>query len=145
MFKRIKIFIIIIVICNFCGTVFSKENFFEEAKKLYDESKYTESEFLFQRNIVFNPKDSKSYLYLAKIYKEKKNDQEEKKNLDTALLIDSKNEEALYMLIELNLKNSDFSTAKELLNRFSLICLNLCNNEKKIKERIKVFEASNDS
>ena len=27
-----------------------------------------DAKFMFERGIVFNPKDSKSYLYLAKIY-----------------------------------------------------------------------------
>ena len=40
---------------------------------LFDEEKYEESKFLFQRNIVYNPKDSKSYFYLAKIFKKEDN------------------------------------------------------------------------
>ena len=36
-----------------------------------------ESKFLFQRNIVFNPKHAKSYLYLAKIYNSEENEKEE--------------------------------------------------------------------
>ena len=57
----------------------AKENFFQEAKDLFDKGKIEESKFLFQRNIVFNPKDSKSYLYLAKIFKLKKMNSKKKK------------------------------------------------------------------
>ena len=123
----------------------SKTNFFEEAKKLYISKKYDKSKFLLEKNIVYNPKHYKSYLYLAKIYREKKNDEEEKKNLDTTLLIDSKNEEALYMLIEFNLKKSNFSKVNKLMERFSLICLTLCDSKKKIQEKLKAFEQSNES
>ena len=35
----------------------SKENFFNEAKNLFDNGRIEETKFLFQRNIVFNPKD----------------------------------------------------------------------------------------
>ena len=59
----------------------AKENFFEEAKTNYDNKKIEVSKFLFQRNIVFNPKDAKSYLYLAKIYNYEENENEEIKNL----------------------------------------------------------------
>ena len=61
----------------FCVLLFSlffsiesiaKENFYAEAKNKFDKKKLEDSKFLFQRNIVFNPKDAKSYLYLAKIY-----------------------------------------------------------------------------
>ena len=74
----------------------TKENdFFEEAKKLYDKGKFEESKFLFQRNIVYNPKHSKSYLYLAKIYKKEENKMEEEKNINTTLLLEPRNEEAM--------------------------------------------------
>ena len=37
----------------------AENNFFEKGKNKYDEQKYEESKFLFQRSIVFNPKGSK--------------------------------------------------------------------------------------
>ena len=37
--------------------------------------------FLFQRNIVYNPKHAKSYLYLAKIYKKEEDKSEEEKKI----------------------------------------------------------------
>ena len=69
-----------------------KENFFNEAKNLFDNGKIEESKFLFQRNIVFNPKDAKSYLYLAKIYESEENEIEEEKNINTTLLLEPDNE-----------------------------------------------------
>ena len=79
MLKITKFLIIIFIFLNF--KVFAKENFFQEAKALFDEGKIEESKFLFQRNIVFNPKDSKSYLYLAKIFETEENEVEEEKNI----------------------------------------------------------------
>ena len=67
MTKALKYVLIIFFLLN--SHSFAKEDFFAEAKNLFDSGKYEESKFLLQRNIVFNPKDSKSYLYLAKIYK----------------------------------------------------------------------------
>ena len=52
-----------------------------EGKIKYKEKKYEESKFLFQRSIVFNPKDQDSYLYLAKIYKFEENKKKRKKIL----------------------------------------------------------------
>ena len=141
-FIKISYFILALIITSNAN---SNTVFFEEAKKLYINKKYEKSKFLLEKNIVYNPKHYKSYLYLAKIYREKENDEEEKKNLDTTLLIDSKNEEALYMLIELNLKKSNFSQVNKLMERFSLICSTLCSNKKKIQEKIKAFEQSNES
>ena len=145
MFKKIKIFIIILILSNYCEILFSKETFFEEAKKLYDANKLTKSKFLFQRNIVFNPKDSKSYLYLAKIYESENDDEEVEKNLNSTLLLQPDNEEALFMKINIELKKSNFSLVKKLTKDFEVICSKLCKKTKSIKESLKNIEAKNDS
>ena len=93
----------------------TEENFFEEAKNKYDEKKLEDSKFLFQRNIVFNPKDAESYLYLAKIFKSEKKEEEELKNLKTTLLLEPDNEEAIYMLIDIEIEKSNFSEVKNLI------------------------------
>ena len=104
-----------------------------------------DSKFLFQRNIVFNPKDAKSYLYLAKIYNFEKNEREELKNLKTTLLLDPDNEEAMYMLISIELEKSNFFEVKNLTKKFNVICLTLCEKVKSINERLENIEVKNES
>ena len=123
----------------------TKENFFEKAKNKYDEKEMEDSKFLFQRNIVFNPKDAKSYLYLAKIYNFEKNEREELKNLKTTLLLDPDNEEAMYMLIDIELEKSNFSEVRNLTKKFNVICSTLCEKVKSINERLENIEAKNES
>ena len=123
----------------------SKEDFFNEAKSLFDKGKIEESKFLFQRNIVFNPKHSKSYLYLAKIYETEENEGEEIKNINTTLLLEPDNEEAMYMLIDIELKRSNFSKAIELNKNFKIICSSLCEKTSSIKERLKNFQEKDES
>ena len=123
----------------------ASENFFEQAKNLYDKKKYEDSKFLFQRNIVFNPKDAKSYLYLAKIFKFEKNRIEEEKNLNTTLLLHSDNEEAIYMLIDIELERSNFSKVKQLKKDFELVCSTLCNKISLIDEKLKNIDTKNES
>ena len=123
----------------------SKENYFNEAKKLYENKKYEESKFLFQKNIVFNPKDSKSYYYLAKIFEIEENENEIEKNLNTALLLKPNDEKAMYMLIDIKLKRSNFSKVKELSDNFKIICSSLCEKMESINERLKDFQEKNES
>ena len=122
-----------------------KENFFEKAKNKYDEKEMEDSKFLFQRNIVFNPKDAKSYLYLAKIYNFEKNEIEELKNLKTTLLLEPDNEEAMYMLIDIELEKSNFSEVRDLTKNFNVICSTLCEKIKSINERLEDIEVKNES
>ena len=116
----------VIVAVFFISNNSLSENFFSEAKQEFDEKNYEDSKFLFQRNIVFNPKDAESYLFLAKIYKNEENEKEEIKNLNTTLLLDPKNEEAMHLLINYELKKSNYSKVKELKENLSSICKNIC-------------------
>ena len=145
MLKYLYLILFAIIITNLNNVSTAKENFFNEAKNMYDEKKLEESKFLFQRNIVFNPKDAQSYLYLAKIYNSEENEREEIKNLKTALLLDPKNEEALYMLIEIEIEKSNFSEVKDLTKKFEIICSTLCNKTESINERLENIEAKNES
>jgi len=132
--------ILIIFLFLSSNSVASNKNIFEDAKIYFEKKDYSQSKFLFQKFLVFNPKDYLSYLYLAKIFKEENNENETEKNLNTTLLLNPKNEEALFMLIELQLERSNFSKAKELNEKFLLICSKLCNNKSIIAEKIKNLE-----
>ena len=145
MTKMIKIISIFFIVLNFSNSTFAEGSFFEEGKIRFNEKKYEESKFLFQRSIVFKPKNAHSYLYLAKIYNSEDNKKEEEKNINTVLLLEPKNEEAIYMLIEIELKKSNYSKVKELAENFSEICSTLCDKKTLILESLKNLEPKNES
>tara|TARA_B110000114_G_scaffold73651_1_gene78029 strand:- start:433 stop:870 length:438 start_codon:yes stop_codon:yes gene_type:complete len=145
MIKMIKLIPILFILLNLTNSVLAEDTFFEKGKTKYNKKKYEESKFLFQRSIVFNPKDQNSYLYLAKIYNHEDNKKEEQKNINTVLLLDPKNEEANYLLMEVELKNSNYSKVKELAENFSKICDKLCDKKTSILESLKNLEPKNES
>ena len=143
--KKFKFILAIFLLFNLSNILFAENNFFDKGKQKYNQKKYEDSKFLFQRSIVFNPKDTNSYLYLAKIYNFEENKKEEEKNINTVLLLDPKNEEATYMLIEIELKKSNYSKVKKLSENFSKICKKLCNKESSILDSLKNLEPKNES
>jgi len=145
MIKITKLASIFIIFVTLISSVLAENIFFEEGKTKYEEKKYEESKFLFQRSIVFNPKDQDSYLYLAKIYKFEENKREEEKNINTVLLLDPKNEEANYLLMEIELKKSNYSKVKELVENFTKICNKLCEKKTLILESLENLEPKNES
>ena len=145
MIKIIKLISIFIISINLINYALAESTFFEEGKSKYKEKKYEESKFLFQRSIVFNPKNHVSYLYLAKIYKFEENKKEEQKNINTVLLLDPKNEEANYLLMEIELKNSNYTKVKELAENFSKICKKLCEKKILILKSLENLEPKNES
>ena len=128
---------IIITLCIFSSQGVCFENkFFEEGKTLFLNKKLAEAKIKFEKDIVFNPKNKNSYLYLAKIYNKKEKILLEKYNLDTVILLDPKNEEATYYLALLNIKNSNFSEAKKNIYKLSTVCSNFCSKEKELMDKL---------
>ena len=145
MMKFLKLLIWVIFIINLYKISFSNENFYDEGVKLFKSTKYEEAKFLFERNIVIDPKHSNSYLYLAKIYNQINDQKKEEKNLETTLLIDPANEEAILMLMEIGIKKSNYSKVKELSEKFTKICKNLCKKNEQILKDLKNLEPKNES
>ena len=130
------IFISLILSINHNATVSAKNLYFDDGKKLFDKKKYKDSKFYFEKDIVFNPKSEISYLYLAKIFKEEDNTSLEENNLNTVLLLNPKNEEAIYLLTLLNIKNSNFSKAKELIDILNSVCKKMCSSRLELQTKL---------
>ena len=143
--KLFKITFFFWLIINFSNIAIGNENFFNEGLKLYNEKKYEEARFMFERSIVFDPKDSNSYLFLAKIYNHEENKQKEEKNLEATLLIEPSNEEAILMIMKIALEKSNYSKVKELSKKFVKVCKKLCNENKDILETLDNIEPKNES
>tara|TARA_Y100000591_G_scaffold290577_1_gene276494 strand:- start:242 stop:664 length:423 start_codon:yes stop_codon:yes gene_type:complete len=113
----------------------AKSDYFNEGINLYKKEKFKEAQFKFEQEIVFNPKSELSYLYLSKIFNKLDKKDLEEQNLNTVMLLNPKNEEAIYNLAKLKLASSDYKKSKDLNNRLSSICNKFCkkNNELKIE------------
>ena len=115
----------------------SENKYLNDGIKLFDKKNYEESKIRFEKDIVFNPKSETSYLYLAKIFKEKKEQSLQENNLNTVLLLNPKNEEAVYLLALLNIEKSNFSKSKELIKNLNLLCNNFCNKIKELENKLE--------
>ena len=143
--KFFKLLCFVYVIITSSTLVYTSENFFDEAVIMYQNEKYEEAQFMFERNIVYNPKDAKTYLYLAKIYNYEENQRQEENNLETVLLIEPDNEEALLMLMKIALKKSNYSKVKDLSQTFIKVCNKLCNENDQIQDTLKNLDPKNES
>jgi|TARA_B100000795_G_scaffold188011_1_gene143018 tetratricopeptide (TPR) repeat protein len=121
---------------------YAKNLYFEDGKKLFDKKKYKKSKFYFEKDIVFNPKSENSYLYLAKIFKEEEKDNLEENNLDTVLLLNPKNEEAIYLLALLNIKKSNFKKTEELILTLSSVCEKMCSKKSELQVKLNSSQKS---
>ena len=133
-FFLIKIFVIYLFLIS--NGITKQTNYFDKGIELFKKKEFDKSKILFERDIVFNPKSEKSYLYLAKIFNKNKNDKEEEINLNNVLLLNPQNDEAIYMLTLLKIKQSDYNQAKELIDKFILVCKSFCSKKKEIQDKL---------
>ena len=129
---------------NISNISFGSENFFNKGLKFFNEKKYEDARFMFEKSIVFNPKDSNSYLYLAKIYNIEEDQKKEEKNLETTLLIQPDNEEAILMSMKIALEKSNYLRVKDLSKTFTKVCKKLCDENKEILESLSNLEPKNN-
>ena len=128
---------IVFIFFIFSGNLIAKSDFFREGVILFNEKKFEEAKFKFEQDIVFNPKSELSYLYLSKIFNKQENKNLEEQNLNTVILLNPKNEEALYSLAKLKLDTSDYKKSKELNDKLINLCSNYCDQSKKLKSEIE--------
>ena len=141
-FLLVKIFIFYLFLISYVET--KETNYLDEGIILFKKKEFEKSKIFFEKDLVFDPKSEKSYLYLAKIFNKKDNDDEQEINLNNVLLLNPQNEEAIYMLTLLKIKQSDYDQARELINKFILVCKSFCSKEHEIHEKLKKLTPENE-
>ena len=134
---KIKLIFISIVLSLLPNFMLASADFFGEGLILFKKNELNKAKFKFEQDIVFNPKSELSYLYLSKIFNKQDNKDLEEQNLKTVMIINPKNEEAIYNLAKLKLKESDYKKSKELNERLLSICNNFCSQSNKLKIEIE--------
>ena len=133
----IKFFKIILIFFFIPNCLFAKPEFFQEGMTLYNKNKLEDARFKFEQDIVYNPKSELSYLYLSKIFNKQDKKRLEEKNLNTVMLLNPKNEEAVYNLARLKLRSSDYEKSKVLNKKLKSICSKFCSKSDQLKIEIE--------
>ena len=134
---KFKIFITFIFFILSTYKVNANTKFFNEGVNFFNIKKFNKAKFKFEQDIVFNPKSEMSYLYLSKIFNRQNKKTLEEQNLNTVILLNPKNEEAIYNLAKLKLDASDYKKSKELNNKLKNLCKQLCDQSNKLKIEIE--------
>ena len=133
----IKKFLYIFTLFFLSTNLFAKSEYIQEGIDLYNKDKFEDAKFKFEQDIVFNPKSELSYLFLSKIFNKQDKKNLEEKNLNTVLLLNPKNEEAIYNLVRLKLTSSDYKKSKELNKKLKSVCSEFCDKSDKLKTEIE--------
>ena len=65
-FRYLKLLLVFFILSS---SLEAKTQFFREGLNFYNNKKFDEAKFKFEQDLVLNPKNELSYLYLSKIFK----------------------------------------------------------------------------
>tara|TARA_B100000963_G_scaffold84265_1_gene71868 strand:+ start:3183 stop:3602 length:420 start_codon:yes stop_codon:yes gene_type:complete len=134
-----KFFYFIIFVFFLSNTLLAMSDYFQEGVNLFNKKKFDDAKLKFEQDILFNPKSELSYLYLSKIFNEKDKKNLEEQNLETVILLNPENEEAVYNLAKLKLSTSDYKSSLELNEKLKKICKKYCSQSIKLKIEIETL------
>ena len=129
--------LLIIYLFLVSGVDAKQHDYLNKGINLFNKKEFDKSKIFFERDLVFNPRSESSYLYLAKIFNKKDDEVQQEINLNSVLLLNPENDEAIYMLTLLKIKQSDYDQAAELIDKFVLVCKSFCSKENEIREKFK--------
>ena len=132
--KLLKIIFFLILIPS---SLLAATDHFSEGLILYKKNDLDKAKFKFEQDLVFNPKNEQSYLYLSKIFNIQKKKDLEEKNLNSVILLNPKNEDAVFSLAKLKLNESDYKESKKLIEQLLIFCKTYCQKSKKLKTQIE--------
>ena len=131
--KLLKIIFIFFMINN---NLLANTDYFNQGLLLYKKNDLEKAKFKFEQDLVLNPKNEKSYLYLSKIFNTQNKKKLEEQNLNTVILLDPKNEEAVFSLAKLKLEKSDYIESKKMIENLLKFCKNYCQKSSELKTQI---------
>ena len=141
-FSPLRVFSIFLVLI--LSEVDSQSSYLDEGIILFEKNEFAKSKILFEKNLVFDPKNEESYLYLAKIFNKNNRDKEQEINLNSVLLLNPKNDEAIYMLTLLKIKQSDYEETRKLIDKFNLVCKSFCSKKKEMENKFEKLIPENE-
>ena len=82
-----KLFSLLLFMSVLPNILFAKPEYLQEGIDLFNKKKFEDARFKFEKDIVFNPKSERSYLYLSKIFNKQGKKNLEEQNLNTVILL----------------------------------------------------------
>ena len=132
--KNLATFIIINILIFNSHVFASSQKYFDEALSFYNEGKMDEATFLFEKSVVFNPKNTESYVYLGYLNKELENLEKANHYFIIALTLQPDNLELNYLVGEYFYNNKDNDSYNEYVSNLEILCPDGCEYLDQIKK-----------
>ena len=113
---------------------FASTTYYQEALQSFEDDKFELSIKYLEKNIVFNPKSSESYILLGKSYSALENNDKAEKYFKIAYTLIPENVELNYLLGEVSYNLGLIEEYAEYLSNLEILCPGKCDEIDRLKQ-----------
>lgn len=113
---------------------FASTTYYQEALQSFEDDKFELSIKYLEKNIVFNPKSSESYILLGKSYSALENNDKAEKYFKIAYTLIPENVELNYLLGEVSYNLGLIEKYAEYLSNLEILCPGKCDEIDRLKQ-----------
>ena len=133
-YKRIMKIILVIVICILPTSIFASNSFYASALNVFNEENFEKAIKYLEKDIVFNPKSSESYILLGKSYEGLEDQDNALKYYEIAFTLIPHNLEINYLLGKVSYELGLIEQYAEQISNLEILCETSCKEIVKLKD-----------
>jgi len=133
-YKRLMKILLITVICILPTSIFASNSFYESALNVFNEENFEKTIRYLEKEIVFNPKSSESYVLLGKSYEGLDDQNNALKYYEIAFTLIPHNLELNYLIGKVSYELGLIEQYAEQISNLEILCETSCEEIVKLKD-----------
>ena len=133
-YKRLMKVLLVITICILPTSAFASNSFYASALNVFNEENYEKAIKYLEKDIVFNPKSSESYILLGKSYEGLEDQDNALKYYEIAFTLIPHNLELNYLIGKVSYELGLIEQYAEQISNLEILCETSCEEIVKLKD-----------
>ena len=133
-YKRLMKVLLVIIICILPTSIFASKSFYSSALNVFNEENFEKAIKYLEKDIVFNPKSSESYILLGKSYEGLEDQDNALKYYEIAFTLIPHNLELNYLIGKVSYELGLIEQYAEQISNLEILCETSCEEIVKLKD-----------
>ena len=133
-YKRLMKVLLVITICSLPTSIFASNSFYASAMNVFNKENFEKAIRYLEKDIVFNPKSSESYILLGKSYEGLEDQDNALKYYEIAFTLIPHNLELNYLIGKVSYELGLIEQYAEQISNLEILCETTCEEIVKLKD-----------
>ena len=139
-YKRLMKALLVIIICVLPTSIFASNSFYASALNVFNEENFEKAIKYLEKDIVFNPKSSESYILLGKSYEGLEDQDNALKYYEIAFTLIPNNLELNFLIGKVSYELGLIEQYAEQISNLEILCETSCEEIVKLKDLAEKIE-----